>query len=85
LIRATWGDCYCSSPDYRPQVGDDPIDNFTTMQIFAFMALPSTVAAQSQCRDFLALPDSKSKWQCNSTRAHNANTHMRVKKAEIAH
>ncbi len=68
LVRATWGDCYCSAPTFQPQVGDPPINSMSVQDIFAFFGKPSVTALQMQCRTWMQTPASMAMWQCNSTR-----------------
>jgi len=63
LISATWGDCYCNDPNYRPDAfGADPlIKPMTVYQVFSVLAT-SKYATGANCRLWMA--GRNSSWTC---------------------
>jgi len=60
LLRATWGDCYCRDPTYKPDVGDSVVRPMNVRQIFELLAT-SAKQKGATCRDWLQEnPD----WKC---------------------
>ena len=50
-----------------PDAGDPPVNGFTTLQIFSFIAESTPTAAQMQCRNFMQQQSSIAMWQCGGS------------------
>jgi len=63
LLVATWGDCYCRDPTYRPLAcgADKLVYNLTVGQMFQLLATQRYTAA-AYCRNWLG--DNSHIWQC---------------------
>jgi len=69
LITATWGDCYCKEPNYKPgNVSNDLINQLTVQQYFLFFAYPQSFGFNYQinCNAYMLQPSSMKKWQCTN-------------------